>query len=301
MKKSISFATFNAELNTDVCDAYNNAELTLTLNLGFTQINPAAGADTGTYHDYGNAAKPARKIIKWTPGSWAEWKTNFVTTAAAYWNGKFWLVNDAGVFTYMIGTETYVPNVYCKMKIVAQEGGAVGTHHSISVVRLDPTEKWFGSHSTLYDSKDTNWNKKGTDSHGKKIMQQAHVHEVGHLLGLGHVDIGKAHCPAASDTNLGPCYGVSDEDKNSVMGQGMKLHIEHAEPWRTAIRSFALEDVLMANSSPTNLLMPTSRLFAFSSSLLAAWPAKLSRHYPRTLAEARLGLNVTSRVARAAA
>ena len=33
MKKTIKFATFDAELNTDVCDAYTNADLTLTLNL----------------------------------------------------------------------------------------------------------------------------------------------------------------------------------------------------------------------------------------------------------------------------
>ena len=49
-----TFAAFDAELNETVCNAYTNADLTLTLKLGFRQINPAAGAAAGAYHDYGD-------------------------------------------------------------------------------------------------------------------------------------------------------------------------------------------------------------------------------------------------------
>jgi hypothetical protein len=38
MKKTITTARWDAELNTDVCDAYNNADLTLTLKLGIRQM-----------------------------------------------------------------------------------------------------------------------------------------------------------------------------------------------------------------------------------------------------------------------
>src|SRR5688500_16329596 len=44
MKKKMIFSKFDAELNTDCCDPYNNAELTLTLRMGFRQVNPAGGA-----------------------------------------------------------------------------------------------------------------------------------------------------------------------------------------------------------------------------------------------------------------
>jgi hypothetical protein len=55
MKKTITFSNFDAELNTDCCDPYNNAELTLTFRMGFRQINPAGGADNGKYHSYGGS------------------------------------------------------------------------------------------------------------------------------------------------------------------------------------------------------------------------------------------------------
>ena len=298
MKKTIKFAKFDALLNTDSCDAQTNADLTLTMNLGFRQINPPAGAASGMYNDYGDVNDPARKIIRWTDASWATWKANFITTAQDFWNGKFWLLNDSGCFSYKVLGTTFVPNIYCRMAITANEAGAAGVHHTIDVVRLDPTESWFGSHSTLYDSKDTNSVKKATDSAGKKVMQRAHVHEVGHLLGLGHVDIGKAHCPANGNTNAGACYGVADADMNSVMGSGMKLLIDHAAPWRTAIRSFAVEEVVLGNTMAEALMVPVSAIFFMPTSLLASWPARMRRTYPRTSAEAALGTEITSRIAR---
>ncbi len=296
MKKKISFAKFDAELNTDCCDPYNNAELTLTLRMGFKQINPSGGADKGTYHDYGDATEPTRKIIKWTATSWTNWKTNFVSSAEAFWTGKFWLINDSGSFPFTKGTATYYPNVWCRFKLVGNESTVAGNHHTIDVVRLDPTESWFGSHSTLYDSKDTNSVKKATTSAGKKVMQRAHVHEVGHLLGLDHVDVGKPHCPAAGDTNAGMCYGVADADKLAVMGSGMQLRLENAYPWREALRAFALEELMMAAlGNPLLLALGRVSLSMPVASITSVWPAKMQRHYPRTEAELRAGTMITAR------
>ena len=298
MKKKLTFSKFDAELNTDCCDPYNNAELTLTLRMGFRQINPAGGAASGTYHDYGDATAPTRKIVKWSAAAWSTWKSNFVSSAQAFWAGKFWLINDSGSFPYKKGTATYFPNVWCRFKLVGNEATVAGNHHTIDVVRLDSSEKWFGSHSTLYDSKDTNRIQKATTSAAKKVIQRAHVHEVGHLLGLDHVDVGKPHCPASGNTNASACYGVADDDKVSVMGSGMQLRIENAYPWRESLRYFALEELAASAFNPLSLVFGGASLSAPVVSLMAVWPAKTKRHYPRTEAELKAGTAIISRPVR---
>lgn len=277
MKKKISTAAWDAELNTDVCDAYNNADLTITLNMGFKQINPAAGAASGTYNDYGAAGTTARKIVKWSPAEWIRWKSEFVLSARKYWHGKHWLVNNFSEYEYEDGGVKYIPNIWCRFNLTGGDAGAGSYHHVIEVVRLHKSETWFGSHSRLYDSLDTSLVQKGSDSKGNPIMQRAHVHEVGHLLGLGHVDIGKAHCPPSGNTNLAPCYGVLDRDKNSVMGQGMQLRDKHANPWRRAMQQISGKGNLATTSD---------------------WAPKRLRHYPRTLAEVASNTQVTIRPTR---
>ena len=295
MKKTLTFPNFDAELNTDCCDPYNNAELTLTLRMGFRPINPAGGAASGTYHDFGDVTEHARKIVKWSPAAWSSWKRNFVSSAQTFWTGKFWLINNSGSFPYKNGAATYYPNVWCRFKLVGNEATVSGNHHTIDVVRLDPSENWFGSHATLYDSKDTNSVQKSTTSTGKKVLQRAHVHEVGHLLGLNHVDVGKPHCPASGNTNASACYGKADNDMPSVMGSGMQLRIEHAYPWRELLRHFALAEWwATALSSPLSL----ASLSVPIVSPMAVWPAKIRRHYPRTIAELKAGAAITAPRAR---
>ena len=293
MKKTLKLAKFDAILDTDVCDSRNNAELTLKLRLGFRQINPAAGAASGTYNDYGDATKPSRKTVKWTDTEGTKWKTNFVKTAQAFWNGKFWLSNNLGYLGYLAGKQIYLPNFYCTFELIGNDS-TVGTNHFvIDVVRLDASENWFGSHSKLYDSLDTRSVQKGTDSKGKPIMQQAHVHEVGHLLGIGHVDIGKAHCPAAGNTNASACYGMADADKYSVMGQGMQLRIEHATPWILAINQF----IKAEPASKVYTIPPPSfsQMPGRVVDVLFPFTAKMKRHFPRTPAELEKGLMITAR------
>lgn len=147
----------------------------------------------------------------------------------------------------------------------------------IDVVRLDSTETWFGSHSTLYDSLDTNSVRKETDSAGRPIMQRAHVHEIGHLLGLAHIDVGKAHCPATGNTNASACYGVADSDKRTVMGDGMTLRTSFATPWRRAVVQLTGEGHVATGND---------------------WKARMRRQYPRTPGEALAHMEITSRPVR---
>ena len=277
MKKALKKSSWDALLDTSACDKYNNAELTITIKLGFRQINPAGGALTGTYHDYGDPRATARKIDKWSKTAWEVWKLNFIQSAQQYWDAKFWLINNFSLMDYDDAGIKYIPNIWCRFKLLGADASpGFKSHHTIDVVRLNKSETWFGSHSTLYDSLDTNSVPKGTDSKGQSIMQRAHVHEVGHLLGLPHVDVGKPHCPPAN-TNASACYGVTDRDKYSVMGQGMQLRDSHVNPWRQAII-----DILNKGSIHIS----------------KDWQPKRIRHYPRTLPEVATNALITKKPTR---
>ena len=67
MIKRMKTPNWDAIINTNVCDHYNNAELVITLKPGFRQINPKSGASKGTFPDYGDPKEKHRKIIKWKP------------------------------------------------------------------------------------------------------------------------------------------------------------------------------------------------------------------------------------------
>lgn len=221
-----------AELDTDVCSRHSNANLTLLLTLGFVQRNPTGGAKTGLVHDFDDPQAAARKTIAWTDRAWHSWTSQLMLSAQQYWDGKFWLKNTFGMFEFSDGVAKYRPNIHCRVKL--QRGIPGYAHHTIESVRLDESERWFGSHETLYDDRDTRWAAKRRDSRGKEVMQRAHMHEIGHLLGLGHIDEGKAHCPV-NNTNANACYGVADEDMYTVMGAGMSLSPHFATPWQRAI------------------------------------------------------------------
>ncbi|PCK02910.1 MAG: hypothetical protein COA42_21785 [Alteromonadaceae bacterium] len=277
MKKTVSRKSWNAELNTDVCTRYINAKLTLTLCLEFRRINPKKGA-TGTYHDYGDPTRKSRKIVKWTDAEWLNWKASFVKSSEQFWSQKFWLLNNFSELELDDGGTKYRPNIDCYFKLKASDASFfTRSHYTIDVVRLDPSEKFFGSHSRLYDNLDLNPTVKARDSAGGAIMQKGGIHEVGHLLGLPHVDVGKAHCPTNANTNIKPCYGITDKDKSSIMGSGMVLRLKDADPWRLAMTTLLSKGSVTSGSD---------------------WKASKQIHYPRTMNEVAKNIHVTTKITR---
>lgn len=292
-----SFPRYDAVLELPAGKSVSNMTLTLVLRLGMRQINPAGNAATGTYHDYGDATTgTARDIVRWQAGPWTAWKDTFKTEVETFWSNAFHLQNPGRDFAYARGDKTYAPHVQCKLRLEISDGSSSTNHHNIDVVRLAPHETWFGSHSKLYDNLDIVSTRKGRDSNGKPIMQQAHVHEVGHLIGLGHVNVGTRHCPTNSDTNAAACYGVTDEEKKSVMGQGMQVRTSHAEPWQTAMHHFTTHQRYAEIRKQS--LADLARAFtiagfgaaagkasgaALAEQFAARWPARMSTLLPTRL------------------
>ncbi len=270
MRKTLKFARYDAELNTDPCNAYNNANLTLKMRLGFNQINPKNGADKGKYKD---ASGKVRDIIKWTDDAWKAWKYHFLLSAKNYWSGNFWLHNNCGGFAFKQRGEIYLPNIYCLLDISTAYPKS-SPHHNIDVVRVIP-DKAFDSNVILMDSDDIQFSSPLKNSKGNKIFYKTHLHEVGHMLGLGHVDIGKAHCPS-TNTNSRECYGITDESKYSIMGAGPLARDSNAAPWLKAMEKFD-KDLYISK-----IYMPPKKRFSIPQK---NWIIKRKRIYPATSAE----------------
>ncbi len=262
---------FDAELNTDVCDRYNNAEITVISKLFIQQGNPSGNARTGTTNDSDGTS---HDILRWNASEWNAWKSRFVQVARRSGHGKFWLINNFKWNEFKDKAIDYYPNIWCRLKINLVNSAA-NAHHSITVFRITKSGKrTFRPDFSLMTNYSTWEQRTVQDSNKKWAKQRASVHEFFHILGVKHVDHGKAHCPSASGGNAEACYGVADADIHSLMGAGMELQAKFADPWRRAAIKLTTKGTVGSADD---------------------WKPVKTRHYPRTLSEVTNGAAITSR------
>lgn len=275
MKKSATINTgrwgtkYLAELNTDMCDRYNNAEITVVSRVFLRQGNPPNGAASGNANDSDGVSN---RVLRWTPARWAHWRRRFVAQTMAF-SGKFWLVNNSGWGLYLDGGPVYFPNIWCKIR-VELVSSAAAAHHAINVYRVPKGYTGFRPDFKLMSTSDLELRRTRKDSKGKWVRQRTAAHEFFHILGVRHIDHGEANCPSNTAGNARTCYGDSDEDMRTLMGAGMQIHEKMAEPWRRAAVQLTGKGAFNAGKD---------------------WKAMLRRHYPRTVPEFRRKAKVVAK------
>ncbi|HTK28394.1 MAG TPA: hypothetical protein VL309_02530 [Vicinamibacterales bacterium] len=224
---------WDAMLDEDVRNARTNADLTIYIRVHFSKIDPAG--KTGVYPDSDNtAAHPSKPAIqKWAPGEFELFTRRLVTGAQRFWNGVFWLKTPARYkdLDWPDGRGTHRCHLYCRFELeqVLHEKDA---HYTIAVVRVRQGQA-FRSNSRLYSQLDIVGDHRIPHSTAKFWT---HVHEVGHLLGLGHV--GHGHKTNVHHDNTPQAYGVTQAEMQDVMGRGSHRHAWHARPWQEGAEGF---------------------------------------------------------------
>ncbi|HYP05377.1 MAG TPA: hypothetical protein VER03_04010, partial [Bryobacteraceae bacterium] len=169
-------------------------------------------------------------------------------------------------------------NVRCFLQVDYYDRGGEGIH-TVEAYRIAKGGGQLRANSSLITSEDVKPGSHSTDAlkpiqykqvsgkmqisggnpGGQTYSWQQHAipHEVGHLLGLGHIANHANTCKKSGPNSKG-CYGLFLEDAMNIMGAGDALSVKNAEPWRKRIIQHAPETKI--NHWGVDFASPEARL-----------------------------------------
>jgi hypothetical protein len=200
---------WDADLDQSVRDGQSNADLAIIIRVYFNKIE--------------------REGVIWEDDQFQKFKRLVLASAQRFWDKSFFLKTPSKFngLNWPDEKPTHRCNVNCRLKLI-ETVHPVDAHCSIATYRVADIEPDFAETSHHLSSRVMDGIRAIP---GSKMVQLTHVHEVGHWLGLGHVNARDITAPGANDIRA---YGVKLSEMEDVMGRGMVRHKWHAEPWQQA-------------------------------------------------------------------
>ena len=250
---------FNVDYDSDLGfpDQYNRTIFKLALRVHLSPMNPEHDQETTTVFDITNQKFT---IQRWTDAEWTTFTSEFKKDAETHLNWpkmELYLLPSVRPnekmskfqILYFVGRDPEwnksTPYVQCGLTIelVADKNKA---HVAFRVIRLKDGEPNFRAFDVEVEGGEdwgvlTNrsidlWNTQRNDD---GVVQNVVSHELGHVLGLSHINANDPRC-LRTDGNAAICGGAHGTPQyNNLMGYGNRVTAENAGPWMMRIPAHA--------------------------------------------------------------